>query len=227
MATLPWLDAPGRAPWAVNDVYCLGKNFRLHAREMGQTEEKPPVVFLKPTSALAPLAEPIVLPSGRGQVHHELEIVVAVAPPTGGGILDDDTAFEAIAGMTVGLDLTLRDEQSEAKRAGEPWTASKGFPRSAPIGPLVPREVLGPREGWDALRFTLTINGRLTQEGRIAEMIVAPAPALAGLSRRFSLATGDLLFAGTPHGVGPLSPGDELVVTFDTFFSLRTVVTGS
>ncbi len=211
--------------WNVGTVYCLGKNYRAHAREMGEHDEKPPVVFLKPAAALVDATQPIVLPRGRGAVHHEIELVLAIAGASGmppfGEPVSDTEADRMIAGFTIGLDLTLRDLQTEAKRAGEPWSAAKGFPGSAPMGAIVMRQ---PEHRFEEMRVRLEVNGDCRQEGAVSEMILSPRAAVAHVAGLFPLEEGDLIFTGTPAGVGPLSPGDRLVARLDPLLSISLTV---
>ncbi len=178
-------------------IYCLGKNYAAHAREMGSTADAAgePVVFLKPWSALVSAPGPIRIPTGAGEIHHELELVVRV----GAG-----PAAEAIA---LGLDLTDRTRQAAAKKAGLPWATAKGFRGSAPTGPFVPVSSLS---DLDHLRFTLAVNGTVRQAGDSSLMLRGVPKILAEIHAWFGLVPGDLVFTGTPEGVGPISPGDVL-----------------
>lgn len=179
-------------------IYCVGRNYAAHAREMGARPAaggEEPVVFLKPDTALVHAPGPIVVPAGIGELHHEVELVLRIGP---------DGQPDAVA---VGLDLTDRTRQAAAKQAGLPWAAAKGFRGSAALGPWVPRAGVGPLEG---LRFSLRVDGQLRQQGATRDML-HPVPALlAWLARWFGLAPGDLVFTGTPEGVGPLAPGARL-----------------
>jgi 2-keto-4-pentenoate hydratase/2-oxohepta-3-ene-1,7-dioic acid hydratase in catechol pathway len=183
-------------------IFCVGRNYAAHAREMGATPraEGEPVVFLKPHQALVVPPGPLAFPRGIGEVHHEAEIVVRVGPK--------GTA-EAIA---LGLDLTDRTRQAEAKRAGLPWAAAKGFRGSAAVGPFVPVAQVPPL---DRLRFTLAVNGTLRQRGDSADMLHPVPLVLAYLERWFGLRAGDLVFTGTPEGVGPLAAGDRLTLALE------------
>jgi fumarylpyruvate hydrolase len=198
----------------VGTVYCFGKNYRAHAIEMGQTEPKPPVVFLKPAAALVVPDGTIAIPTDRGEVHHEAELVLALDIPEelAGRALEEADADRCIVAYTIGLDLTLRDEQSRAKSAGEPWAASKGFPGSAPIAELRRR---APGEVWSGMTLTLDVDGERRQEASLETMTLSPAASVAHLSRVFPLASGDLVFTGTPAGVGPLSPGSRVTAALE------------
>ena len=183
-------------------IYCLGRTYAAHAKEMGSSPDADgePVVFLKPWSALLKPPGPIRLPAGAGEIHHEAELVVRI----GRGGAPDAAAL--------GLDLTDRTRQAAAKKAGLPWTTAKGFRGSAPLGPFVPLSALPPL---DRLRFTLSIGGAVRQRGDTS-LLLRPVPAfLAALDRWFGLAEGDLVFTGTPEGVGPIAPGDTLDLALD------------
>ncbi len=219
MHRVPVVDAE---PWSVGTVYCLGKNYRAHAVEMGQATPKPPVIFLKPATTLVPLSEPVAIPTDRGPVHHEIELVIGVRWLAGRVPADvtPDDAESAIATLAVGLDLTLRDVQSAAKSAGEPWAASKGFTGSAPVSALRARGHLP----WSDLSLSLSVNGAPRQSAPLSDMTLSPAATVAAVARAFPLADGDLIFTGTPAGVGPLSPGDTLDVRLDPIIAERTRV---
>lgn len=210
MTTLRMGDGAER--WTAGTVYCFGKNYRAHAIEMGQVEAKPPVVFIKPTASVVVPAGSIVIPTDRGEVHHEAELVLALELPDAltGHPLSETEADTAIVAFTVGLDLTLRDEQKTAKSAGEPWAASKGFRGSAPIAPLTRRR---PEHAFSDLTLTLDVDGTRRQEAALSDMTLFPAACVAHLSRVFPLETGDLVFTGTPAGVGPLRPGNRIVAS--------------
>lgn len=179
-------------------IYCVGRNYAAHAREMGARPAaagEEPVVFLKPATALVHAPGPIVVPAGIGELHHEVEVVLRIGA---GGQPD---------ALALGLDLTDRTRQAAAKQAGLPWAAAKGFRGSAALGPWV---ALGEAPPLDRLRFTLHVDGQLRQQGDTRDML-HPVPALlAWLARWFGLAPGDLVFTGTPEGVGPLAPGARL-----------------
>lgn len=200
-------------------IVCLGKNYRAHAQEMAELlgDITKPVVFLKPPSALLYEPEPIRLPAYSQNVHHELELVVeignrckAVAP---------EAAWGVIRGYRIGLDLTARDLQQEAKRHGWPWALSKGFDTAAPVSRLYsPAELQGEIT---ATRMRLWVNGELRQDGSTAAMELAVPEVVAYLSGYLTLEPGDLLFTGTPAGVGPIHPGDELVARIDALGEMR------
>ncbi|RMF73093.1 MAG: FAA hydrolase family protein [Acidobacteria bacterium] len=182
-------------------VYALGRNYAAHAREMGAPAE--PVVFLKPRTALAPRGGVVPWPEGATRVDHEVELVLLLG--TGGRRLDLDAASRAIAGVAIGIDLTARDLQAAAKRAGAPWARAKGFPGSAPVSEFVSPDRFGRR--WETLDLELTVGGEARQRGSAARMLLDPPRIVALLSRWFALEPGDVVFTGTPEGVGPVEPG--------------------
>lgn len=184
-------------------IFCVGRNYAAHVREMAPhsapsaapRSASDPVVFLKPPQALVAPPGPLAFPAGVGEVHHEAELVVRVGA---GG------RPEAVA---LGLDLTDRTRQAEAKQQGTPWAAAKGFRGSAPVGPFVPVARL---PDLARLTFTLHVNGALRQRGESADMLHPVPTVLAYLERWFGLRPGDLVFTGTPEGVGPVKAGDVL-----------------
>jgi 2-keto-4-pentenoate hydratase/2-oxohepta-3-ene-1,7-dioic acid hydratase in catechol pathway len=183
-------------------IFCVGRNYAAHAREMGQLapQEGDPVVFLKPDAALVVPPGPLTFPQGIGEVHHEAEIVVRAGR---------DGRPEALA---LGLDLTDRTRQAAAKRAGLPWAAAKGFRGSAAVGPFVPLAEAPPL---DRLRFTLAVNGTVRQRGDSADMLYPVPIVWAYLERWFGVRAGDLVFTGTPEGVGALAAGDHVTLVLD------------
>jgi len=200
----------GGAPVRAGTVYALGRNYAEHAREMGAPAE--PVVFLMPASALvsAPglgATLEIAWPEGSEEVHHEVELVLLLG--AGGTRLTREQGEAAIAAAGLGIDLTARDLQAQAKAKGQPWARSKGFPGAAPVSEFVPRSALA--VAWPEIDLSLTVGGALRQSDRAASMLLDPPAIVAQLSRWFLLQPGDLVFTGTPAGVGPLAPGEEAV----------------
>jgi 2-keto-4-pentenoate hydratase/2-oxohepta-3-ene-1,7-dioic acid hydratase in catechol pathway len=196
----------------VGTVYALGRNYAEHAREMGAPAE--PVVFLMPASALVTPRGPetleIAWPEGSAEIHHEVELVLLLGTGVGDGLrLPRDAAERAIRAVGLGLDLTARDLQAQAKAKGQPWARSKGFPGAAPVTEFVPRGEIA--ADWSALDLSLRVGGATRQADRAASMLLDPPALVAQLSRWFRLEPGDLVFTGTPAGVGPLAPGEEAV----------------
>lgn len=199
-------DSSARFP--VRRIYCVGQNYAEHAREMGNDPDRQqPFFFSKPADAVVPSGTVIPFPTRTQDLHHEVELVIALG--AGGCDIPVEDAEQRIFGCAVGVDLTRRDLQAVAKKAGRPWDMAKGFDQSAPIGALVPGPV--PRDG----AITLDVNGTRRQSGKLSGMIWSPAEILAILSTYVHLAPGDLIFTGTPSGVGPLKSGDRVTGRVD------------
>lgn len=204
------------ASFPVRRVYCVGRNFADHAREMGATPADPaargvPVFFLKPGDAVV-VDGAVPYPPATGDLQHEIELVVALGRDAPGGGIAADAAASLVFGYGVGLDLTRRDLQSAAKAGGLPWDTGKAFDASAPVSALVPANEVG-----DVARLSLTleVNGQRRQHGRLADLIWNVTDILQSLSGLYSLRAGDLVFMGTPAGVAPLLPGDEWRASLD------------
>ncbi len=196
----------GTGLFPVGRVFCIGRNYADHAVEMGgDPEREEPFFFTKPASAIVPGGGPLPYPPATASLHHEVELVVALA--AGGRDLSRAAAREAVFGHAVGIDLTRRDLQDIAKRSGRPWDMAKGFDASGPVGTLVPA-ARGEPPGEASI--TLDVNGKRRQSGTLGRMIWKPDEALAWLSALVELKAGDLVFTGTPAGVGAVLPGDRL-----------------
>lgn len=203
----PTLPVPGAdALFPVRRIYCVGRNYADHAREMGHDPAlESPFFFSKPADALVNVPVALAYPLATQDLQHEVELVVALH--SGGRGLDRTQARACIFGYGVGLDLTRRDLQRAAREKGQPWDMGKGFDQSAPVSPLVPATVCGhPRAG----RIELSVNGRMRQQGDLADMILDVDTLLVRLSQLVELRAGDLLFTGTPAGVAALQPGDHV-----------------
>lgn len=207
------------ARFPVNRIFCIGRNYAAHAVEMGHDPNRePPFFFLKPATALQPEGT-FLCPAGAGEVHHEIELVVALR--SGGKDIALDAAMDHVLGYGVGLDMTLRDIQAEAKKLGRPWDVAKGFDGSAPCGPLAPASKVGhPTKGG----VTLSINGTVRQSGDLDQMIWKVPEIISTLSRYFRLLPGDLIMTGTPAGVGPVKPGDRLEARIEGVGELTVLV---
>lgn len=190
----------------VGKMLCLGKNYEKHAREMGGDVPVDPVVFMKPSTALLSGGGTVLIPSISDELHHEVELVAVI--DRGGKDIAEDDALSHILGYAIGLDMTLRDLQSNAKKRGEPWAVAKGFDTSAPIGDVIARDLIPDPHN---LTLRLTVNGEVRQEGSTADMILKLPRIISWLSRVFTLERGDCIFTGTPEGVGPVVPGDTLI----------------
>jgi fumarylpyruvate hydrolase len=188
----------------VHRIYCVGQNYREHAREMGGSGREPPFFFSKPADAICQDGT-IPYPPSTQDLQHEVELVAALGH--GGRQVAIEDALSLVYGYAVGVDLTRRDLQAAAKKAGRPWTTSKAFDRSAPISPIRPASATGHPA---AAEISLAVNGDVRQLGNTADMTWSVAEIIAELSRFFELMPGDLIFTGTPPGVGPLRPGDHV-----------------
>ena len=208
----------------IRRILCVGRNYAEHAREMGgNPDREPPFFFTKPTDAVLTGGADMPYPPATSALEHEVELVAALA--SGGTDIAPEQALDHVWGYAAGLDMTRRDLQAEAKRAGRPWDMAKGFDHSAPIGLLIPAaRVATPNAG----RITLQVNGSLRQQGDLAQMTWSIAETITALSRLIRLAEGDLIFTGTPAGVGKVEPGDLLEGQIEGVGSVRTrIVPGS
>ncbi|WP_447750071.1 fumarylacetoacetate hydrolase family protein [Sphingopyxis fribergensis] len=188
----------------VRRIFCVGRNYAEHAREMGGSPDRePPFFFTKPADAIVGGTAEIAMPPRTANLHHEIELVVALG--SGGRDIAQDAAIEAVFGYAVGNDLTRRDLQAEAKAAGRPWDMAKGFDHSAVISPIRPAAEIGHPAN---ARIWLSVNGEPRQEGDIADMIWPVADIVAELSTYVELKAGDLIYTGTPAGVSRIAQGD-------------------
>ena len=205
----------GRFP--VRRIFCVGRNYAAHAREMGADAREPPFFFMKPADALVLDGADTPYPSATANLHHEVELVVAIGK--GGTSIDAAHALDHVYGYAAGIDLTRRDMQDVAKAARRPWDLSKGFDASAPIGSIVPAAKAGhPASG----AITLTVDGAPRQKGDLADQIWTVPEIIAELSRLVALAPGDLIMTGTPEGVGPVERSNVLVGEIAGVGTLRT-----
>jgi fumarylpyruvate hydrolase len=220
---VPAVPVVGGGVFPVRRIYCVGRNYVEHAQEMGFTGREPPFFFMKPGDAVVPVADGetgvMAYPSLTQNLHHEIELVVAIG--RGGSNIAAADAFKHIYGYAIGLDMTRRDLQGEAKKLGRPWCIGKGFDQSAPIGPIHPATVTG-----ELTRgaITLSVNGQLRQSGDLSQLIWNVAETLEHLSAAWSLAPGDLVFTGTPAGVAAVVAGDVMEGAIDGLGRLRVAV---
>jgi fumarylpyruvate hydrolase len=204
----------------VHRLYCVGRNYAEHAQEMGFTGRELPFFFLKPADAVLPVADgetgAMDYPSLTANLHHEIELVVAIG--TGGRNIAAADAARHIWGYAVGLDMTRRDLQNDMKKQGRPWCIGKAFDQSAPIGPLQPIARTG-----ELTRgaITLSVSGVQRQKGDLSELIWSVAETIETLSRAWTLQSGDLIFTGTPAGVGAVLPGDLIEGAIDGLGTLK------
>ena len=202
--SLPIIGSDQRFP--IRRVFCIGRNYAEHAREMGASVDKTaPMFFCKPADAVVSDGVDVPYPSVTADLHHEVEMVVALG--SGGHDLDAALALSHVWGYGVGLDLTRRDLQAQAKAKGHPWDVAKAFDHSAPVSALCPAETATITAD-TGLR--LTVNGELRQQAVLGEMVHGVPQIIAALSRLFELKAGDLIFTGTPAGVAALQRGDHL-----------------
>lgn len=201
----------------VRTIYCIGKNYSKHAKEMGGDVPTEPIIFIKPASAYVSDKGTILLPNFSKLIHHELELVVVIGKESYG--ISPEDADSIIAGFGVGIDVTLRDIQNKAKNNGEPWAVAKGFQTSAPISNIVPYELI--KENPKFFDIELYLNGVLKQKVNTSEMERTYSDLIAYLSDVFSLQPGDCIFTGTPEGVGQINSGDELIAILKNYVSIN------
>lgn len=220
---VPRVPVRGGGTFPVHRIYCVGRNFADHAREMGaaapasKAERGRPTLFLKPADAIVVDGD-VPYPPGTAELHHEIELVVALGSDAPPGVLDRDAARALVFGYGVGLDLTRRDLQAAAKAKGLPWDTGKAFDHSAPVGELLPAADVGelaPRT------LSLEVNGTLRQQSRLDQLIWDVPDILVELSALFALRAGDLVFMGTPAGVAALQPGDTCTGRLDDLLELH------
>lgn len=188
----------------VPKIFCLGKNYARHAAEMKMEVPKKPIVFMKPSEAIVYSGARVGIPAMTKDLHHETEIYFVIGKK--GKDISKEEARSFITAVGVGLDLTLRDVQTELKNAGNPWLISKGFDGSAPISDAVPADGVD----FNSLELSLAVNGKPRQHGSYADTIFKVEDTVAFISQLFTLERGDLIFTGTPEGVAKLNPGDRL-----------------
>jgi fumarylpyruvate hydrolase len=205
------------ARFPVHRIYCIGRNYAEHAKEMGAgVERSQPMFFMKPADAIVADGADVPYPSATRELHHEVEMIVALE--RGGRDIAREHALECVFGYGVGLDLTRRDLQAVAKAKGHPWDAAKGFDASAPVSKLHRAEDIGhPRSG----RLSLDVNGERRQQADISEMIFDVAAIIHELSKLWTLAPGDLVFTGTPAGVAMLQRNDRFRARLDGIVELE------
>ncbi|MDI3511985.1 MAG: fumarylpyruvate hydrolase [Betaproteobacteria bacterium] len=219
VVSVPVVGRSERFP--VHRVYCVGRNYEEHAKEMGFTGREPPFFFLKPADAIVAAEEgqaiEIAYPRLTGNLHHELELVVAIGK--GGRCIAAKDAFDHVFGYAVGLDMTRRDLQNDMKKQGRPWCIGKAFDQSAPIGPIMPKEGAGDIERAD---IWLQVNGQDRQRSNVSKLIWNIAETIEHLSAAWDLQAGDLIYTGTPEGVAAVVPGDTLLAHVDGLPPLTT-----
>jgi fumarylpyruvate hydrolase len=207
----------GGGVFPVRRIFCVGRNYADHAREMGHDPDRePPFFFTKPADAVLTGGADMPYPPECVELHHEIELVVAVG--AGGSDISQNDALSFVWGYGVGLDMTRRDMQAIAKKMGRPWDMAKGFDHSAPMGDLVPADRIDPSTG----AIELMVNGAVRQSSDLSNMIWNVPETIAYLSRLVRLAPGDLIMTGTPEGVGAILPGDVLEGAIAGIGTVRT-----
>ncbi len=222
---IPVRDASGGVlgEFPVHRIYCVGRNFADHAREMGaaapvsKDDRGSPVFFCKPADAIV-IDGQVPYPPGTGNLHHEVELVVALGRDAPAGVLEANEALALVFGYGIGLDLTRRDLQAAAKAKGLPWDTGKGFDHSAPISALLPVATIG---DYTTLDLSLQVNDETRQHGHLSDLIWNVGDILHELSKLYALRAGDVIFMGTPAGVGPLQVGDRYVAMLGDLLELQ------
>ena len=225
---VPRVPVRGGGTFPVRRIFCVGRNFADHAREMGATapaskaERGTPVFFHKPADALVTGGADVSYPPGTNDLHHEVELVVALGKDAPAGTLAPGDAHGLVMAYGVGLDLTRRDLQAAAKAKGLPWDTGKGFDHSAPISDLIQAADVTALEN---RTLTLRVNDETRQHGSLHDLIWDVPDILHELSKLYALKTGDLVFMGTPAGVAAIRPGDDFIASLDGIIELRGRIT--
>lgn len=217
VVSLPISGSAARFP--VRRIYCVGRNYLEHIRELGNDEKEPPIFFTKPHDAIVQDGSTIAYATATRSFHFELEL--AVAMQSGGYKIAEEQALSHVFGYAVALDMTRRDVQRALTAKAAPWDVSKGFDQSCPCGPIYPVSEVGHIA---AGRIHLRVNGETRQDSDLKHMIWNVPQIIANLSQYFSLQAGDLILTGTPHGVGAVEPGDVMVGTIDRLGTLTITV---
>lgn len=217
---MPDQPLPGLSHLQLGNIYCIGRNYVEHAQELNNDLPDRPLVFLKPSSSIIFDGNAIRIPPQSNNIHHEVELVVAIG--NGGKNIPKDDAVDYIAGYAVGIDVTARDIQQQAKEASHPWTVAKGFDTFAPISNFVSgRKISDPQD----IALKITVNGTIRQSENTKLMIFSVAELISYLSTIFTLQPGDLIFTGTPKGVSPIESGDHIKASINNgLASLRVTV---
>lgn len=212
---------PGLPELQISNIFCIGRNYVEHARELKNEVPDQPLVFLKPTSSLIFDGDTIRIPSQSSNVHHEVEMVAAIGKE--GKDIPKEDALDHVAGYGIGIDLTARDIQQQAKEKGHPWTVAKGFDTFAPLSSFVSTDKITDPQDVD---LQISVNGEIRQSDNTKLMIFPVAELISYLSSIFTLQAGDLIFTGTPKGVSPIASGDTIEATMNNgLVSLSATVT--
>jgi fumarylpyruvate hydrolase len=219
-APQPIVPVDGGGDFPVRRIYCVGRNYADHAREMGgDPDREAPFFFMKPADAVVPTGATIPYPPQTANLHHEIELVVAIG--TGGADIAVADALDHVFGYATGIDLTRRDLQAQARDAGRPWDMAKGFDRSAPCGPIRTVAQVGHVA---AGAIALTIDGAPRQSSDVAKLIWSVPEVIAYLSGLVTLKPGDLIFTGTPEGVGPVIAGQTMLGHIDGLVDIEITI---
>jgi len=192
---------------SLGKIVCVGRNYAAHAKELNNPIPSEPILFIKPAASAVELSPSFSIPKEQGSVHHELEIALLIGKPLVNA--SEDEVADAIAGLGLGLDLTLRDVQAKLKEKGHPWERAKSFDGACPLTDFISLNQVS-TDDWQDIGLLLEKNGQLQQCGSSAEMLFPILPLIAHMSSHFSLQPGDVILTGTPAGVGPLEVGDSL-----------------
>ena len=201
--------------YPIGKVICVGLNYSSHIKEMASKPSGDPMLFIKPSSSLVHLANPLLIPQDHGSVHFETEMAILIGQKL--SHCSEQEVRPAIAGIGIALDLTLRDLQKELRDAGHPWEKSKGWDGACPLSPFVKPDKISDLQN---IRMTLQQNGEIRQDGNTAQMLSPVLPLIAYMSIFFTLQPGDVILTGTPEGVGPLKPGDQLAIVLDDLLAI-------
>ena len=204
----------------IGKVVCVGRNYLDHIQELNNEIPAEPLLFMKPATALCEISKPLVIPADRGECHNELEVALLIAQPLR-DCSSEQTAADALYGVGLALDLTLRDVQQKLKDKGQPWERAKAFDGACPVSSFTSLD--GSAE-LDNLDFSLTINDEVRQQGNTKMMMRGALSLLCAISEVFTLQPGDIVLTGTPKGVGPLHPGDSLQLKMAPWFDIHTRV---
>ncbi len=208
-------------PSPVGKIVCVGRSYAAHAAELNNPVPAEPILFIKPADAACALGPVFAVPQGMGSVHHELEIAVLIGETLSNA--SEETVLASLAGVGIGLDLTLRDVQDGLKAKSLPWEIAKSFDGACPLSDFIAADKV---EDWADIEISLIRNGKVQQEGNSSAMLFPIIALIARMSRHFTLNPGDVIMTGTPAGVGPLEVGDELEAHLQDWLVVNTHVKG-
>jgi 2-keto-4-pentenoate hydratase/2-oxohepta-3-ene-1,7-dioic acid hydratase in catechol pathway len=203
----------------VGKVICVGRNYLDHVKELNNPVPKEPILFMKPKEALVSLHQPLSLPEGLGPCHNEVEIAILMQSSLTKA--NPEQVYEAIGGVGIGLDLTLREVQSRLKQQGLPWERAKSFDGSCPVSHFVSKTEFA---DLNDIAFSLKVNGEVRQQGNTQQMMTNMLTLLANISQSFTLSVGDIVMTGTPKGVGPLHSGDRVSIQVENAIAIETTI---